>query len=103
MSNIVYAINKGVNKPVEFKGLKAQYVVYLGIGLAGLLFSFVILYVLGVPTMVCFGVVLITGGVLFRNVYRLSKRHGQYGLMKRRAARRTPKSIESKSRRVFQL
>ncbi|MBC7536286.1 MAG: DUF4133 domain-containing protein, partial [Ferruginibacter sp.] len=25
MSNSVYQINKGINKPIEFKGLKAQY------------------------------------------------------------------------------
>lgn len=26
MSNIVYQINKSINKPIEFKGLKAQYI-----------------------------------------------------------------------------
>jgi len=25
----VYKINKGINKPIEFKGLKAQYIAYL--------------------------------------------------------------------------
>lgn len=33
MSNSVYQINKGINKPIEFKGLKAQYIWYLGGGL----------------------------------------------------------------------
>ena len=27
----VYTINKGVNKPIEFKGLKAQYIAYLAV------------------------------------------------------------------------
>jgi hypothetical protein len=31
--NSVYKINKGINKPIEFKGLKAQYIGYLGIGI----------------------------------------------------------------------
>ncbi|MEO7488719.1 MAG: DUF4133 domain-containing protein [Ferruginibacter sp.] len=26
MSNSVYQINKGINKSIEFKGLKAQYI-----------------------------------------------------------------------------
>ena len=33
MANSVYKINKGINKPIEFKGLKAQYIWYLGGGL----------------------------------------------------------------------
>ena len=103
MSSINYKINKGVSKPIEFKGLKAQYAVYLCIGLLGLLLGFVILYVSGVPTVGCFGVVLISGAILFQKVYGYSRRYGQYGLMKVRAARKIPKSIKSKSRRVFQM
>ncbi|HMT97439.1 MAG TPA: DUF4133 domain-containing protein, partial [Ferruginibacter sp.] len=33
MSNSVYQINKGINRSIEFKGLKAQYIWYLGGGL----------------------------------------------------------------------
>ena len=32
----VYYINKGINKPIVFKGLKAQYIGYLAVGLVGL-------------------------------------------------------------------
>ena len=103
MKHLVYPINKGVNKPLEFKGLKAQYVVYLGIGLVGLLLAFAVLYLLRVPTAGCFGVVLISGSRLFYWVFSASKRHGQYGLMKLRAARRMPRTIRSRSRKVFQV
>ncbi len=41
----VYAINKSINKPVEFKGLKAQYIWYLGGGLLFLLILFAVLYI----------------------------------------------------------
>ena len=37
MSNSVYSINKNSNKSIEFKGLKAQYIWYLGGGLVCLL------------------------------------------------------------------
>ena len=50
MANSVYKINKGINKPVEFRGLKAQYIWYLGGGLVILLILFAILYVIGINT-----------------------------------------------------
>ena len=42
--NSVYKINKGINKPIEFKGLKAQYIGYLGAGVIVLLILFAIFY-----------------------------------------------------------
>ncbi|MBA4198951.1 MAG: hypothetical protein C0459_15510, partial [Chitinophaga sp.] len=47
MSNSVYQINKGINRSIEFKGLKAQYIWYLGGGLVVLLILFAILYISG--------------------------------------------------------
>ena len=44
MSTSVYTVNKGINRPIEFKGLKAQYIWYLGGGLLALLILFAILY-----------------------------------------------------------
>ena len=32
-----YTINKGINAPLVFKGLKAQYIAYLAVGLVVLL------------------------------------------------------------------
>ncbi|MDB5129720.1 DUF4133 domain-containing protein, partial [Mucilaginibacter sp.] len=37
-----YQINKGINRPIEFKGLKAQYIGYLGSGLVALLILFAV-------------------------------------------------------------
>ena len=53
MTTSVYTINKGINKPIEFKGLKAQYIGYLAAGLIGLLILFAALYISGVNTFVC--------------------------------------------------
>ena len=57
MSNSVYHINKGINKPVEFKGLKAQYIWYLGGGLVALLILFAIIYIVGVNVFICLAVI----------------------------------------------
>jgi hypothetical protein len=97
----VYQINKGINKPIEFKGLKAQYIWYLGGGLLALLILFAVLYICGVNSFICLLIIVIAGTALFTRVYRLSHKYGQYGMMKAIAKRSIPKEIKSYSRRVF--
>jgi len=101
MATSVYTINKGINKPIEFKGLKAQYIWYLGGGLLGLLILFAIMYICGVNTFVCLGIIIIAGTGLFMHVYKLSHKYGQYGMMKNLAKRSIPSVIKSYSRKVF--
>jgi len=97
----VYQINRGVNRPVTFKGLKAQYIWYLGGGLVGLLISFALLYISGLNTFICLGVTGISGAMLFKWVYKLSHRYGEHGMMKRAARRKVPGVIRCNSRRLF--
>jgi hypothetical protein len=101
MATSVYTINKGINKPIEFKGLKAQYIWYLGGGLLGLLILFAVLYICGVNTFICLGIIIISGTALFIHVYKLSHKYGQYGMMKSLAKRNIPSVIKSYSRKVF--
>ncbi len=101
MINTVYQINKGINAPIEFRGLKAQYIWWLGGGLVAVLILFAILYISGINAYGCIAVALITGGLLFMYVYRLNDKYGQYGLMRRAAGRRVPKVIHCYSRRKF--
>lgn len=101
MANSVYSINKGVNKSIEFKGLKAQYIWYLGGGLIGLLVLFAILYIAGVNSFICIGVVIIAAIILFVKVYKLSNKYGEYGLMKELARRQIPQTIISRNRKLF--
>ncbi|MFC0773333.1 DUF4133 domain-containing protein [Terrimonas alba] len=101
MANSVYIINKGINKPIEFRGLKAQYIWYLGAGLLMLLILFAIMYICGVNTFICLGLTLIIGTGLFIQVSRLSHQYGQYGMMKKMARRLVPKVIKSYSRKTF--
>lgn len=101
MSASIYKINKGINKPIEFKGLKAQYIGYLAIGLVVLLILFAILYIIGVNMFICLGLILVLGMFLFIWVYRFSTKYGEYGLLKKAAKRRLPAYIRSGSRKVF--
>jgi hypothetical protein len=101
MSNSVYQINKGINRPIEFKGLKAQYIWYLAGGLVGLLIIFAILYIIGINPFLCVGIILIAGTFLVLKVYAMSNKYGEHGMMKKLAQRSVPHSIKSNSRKTF--
>lgn len=101
MANSVYQINKGINKPVEFRGLKAQYIWYLAGGVLTLLILFAVLYIAGVNTFVCLGLIAVLGTALFMTVYRTSHKYGEHGIMKKIARRSVPHVIKSNSRKVF--
>jgi hypothetical protein len=97
MSNSVYHINKGINKPIEFKGLKAQYIWYLGGGLVALLILFAIIYIIGVNVFICLALIVSLSTALFMYVYKLSRTYGEFGLMKTVARKAVPKVIKSYS------
>lgn len=101
MPGSAYVINKGINAPIEFKGLKGQYIWYLGIGLVVVLLLFVILYLCGLNTFVCLGIAVALGGGLFYWVYKTSATYGPSGLMKKAARRLMPGHIRSRSRACF--
>jgi hypothetical protein len=97
----IYQINKGINKPIEFKGLKAQYITYLAIGLVVLLILFACMYIIGINMFACLAVIVFCGTGLFMTVFRLSHKYGQYGLLKKAAKRYIPTAIKARSRKVF--
>lgn len=101
MANSGYPINKGINQPLVFKGLKAQYIWYLGGGLVVLLVLFAVLYIIGINTFIILIFIGAAGTYLFTKVYKLSKTYGQYGMMKRAARKMLPQHIKSKSRKIF--
>lgn len=101
MANSIYQINKGINKSIEFKGLRAQYIWYLAIGILVLLIFFGTIYALGVPTFICVGLALLGGTALFMKIYAMSAKYGEHGLTKELAKRSIPKVIRCNSRKVF--
>jgi len=97
----IYHINKGVNKAIEFKGLKAQYIAYLAIGLVFLLIVFAVLYISGLNLFIILPLVFGAGTALFFTVFKLSHKYGEHGLMKYLAKRRLPAYLKFRSRRLF--
>ena len=101
MATSIYTINKGINRPIEFKGLKAQYIAYLAVGLVALLLLFTALYLAGVALYACLLLVLLAGAGLFAGTYHLNRTYGQYGLLKRLARRSLPSCVRITSRKEF--
>jgi hypothetical protein len=101
MDNSSYQINKGINKSIEFKGLKAQYIWYLGAGLVGVLIVFALLYFLGVPSIACLFIAGILGAGAVAKAYAMSNRYGEHGLMKALARKQVPRVIKINNRKVF--
>jgi hypothetical protein len=89
MSNSVYQINKGINKSIEFKGLKAQYIWYLGGGLVALLILFAIIYICGINIFFCLALIVSLASGLFM--------YGEHGLMKKVAKKSIPQVIKNYS------
>jgi len=97
----IYQINKGVSKPIVFKGLKAQYIAYLAIGLVVLLVGFAVLYICGLSLWVILPLIVGLATALFFSVFRLSHRFGEHGLSKHFAKKQLPDFIRYHSRKSF--
>ena len=101
MADLSYDINKGINRPIEFRGLKAQYIYYLAIGLAILLVDFAIMYISGLPVYLCVAIIGLAGSGLFFGVYHYSHKYGEHGLMKAIAYRQVPAAIKCRTRKLL--
>lgn len=97
----VYKVNKGINQSIEFKGLKAQYIWYLGGGIIFLMILFAALFIIGLPSLVCVGLIGVLGTLLIVKIYGLSRKYGEHGMMKALAKKQVPKAIKCYSRKVF--
>lgn len=98
---IKYSVNRGINKPMEFKGLKAQYIGYLAAGLGLTLIAFAIGYVLGMSMYLCLTVAVLLATADFVLVFHLSATYGEHGLMKKIAQNQVPVSVIIRSRKIY--
>lgn len=96
-----YYINKNIDRPLVFKGLKAQYIFYyVGVIMACFL-CFVLLNANGVSTMIT---LIISAALLILGIQTvgiISNKFGQDGLMKYLAKRKLPKYLQIDSRDYF--
>ena len=91
-----YPINKGIGRPVEFKGLKAQYLfLFAGGLLAAFILAafilFIILYMAGMGQWLCICFGAVSASSLVWLTFRLNAKYGEHGLMKLGAARMRPR------------
>ena len=93
-----YSINKGIGRSVEYRGLKAQYLLIFAVGLLSMFILFVVMYVAGVPQWFCIGFTAVSAPSLVWLTFRLNAKYGQYGLMKLGAARFHPRYIINRKR-----
>lgn len=97
-----YPVNKGAGNPVEFKGLKSQYLFVFAGGLAMVLLMVVFLYLTGVDQWICLSFGILSGSLLVWVIFRLNARYGEHGLMKLLAEKRHPRYLIHR-KRVFRL
>ena len=88
-----YPVNLGIGKPVEFKGLKSQYLFIFAGGLLAVFVVFIILFMAGVNQWVCIGFGVTAALLLVWQTFRLNERYGTHGLMKIAARKRHPRFI----------
>ena len=97
-----YPVNKGIGRPVEFKGLKAQYLFIFVGGLLVLFVLFVILYMIGIDQWICIGFGVVSASVLVWQTFALNARYGEHGLMKLGATKSHPRYLLNR-RRISRL
>jgi hypothetical protein len=97
-----YPINKGIGRSVEFKGLKAQYLLIFAGGLLLLFILFVIMYMVGINQWFCIGFGAVSASILVWQTFALNARYGEHGLMKLGATKNHPRYIINR-RRITRL
>jgi hypothetical protein len=102
MNNSIYQINKGINKSVEFRGLRAQYIWYFGGMVILLMIIFALLYIAGAGTVICLTTIGSGGSYMSIKIFAMSRKYGEHGMMKAIAKRRLPRVLKSYSRKIFQ-
>ena len=97
-----YPINKGVGKWVEFKGLTASYLFLFAGGLAAVLLLVILLYLIGMDSLICILFGLSSGSLTVYLTFWMNRKFGEHGLMKRLAEKRHPRYLIHR-RRLFRL
>ena len=93
-----YRINKGAGRPIEFKGLKSQYLFIFAGGLVSVFLVVVILYMAGVSQWVCLTLGVFSGSLTVWMTFRLNARYGEHGLMKALAEKSHPRYLTVRRR-----
>lgn len=96
-----YKVNRGVGKPIEFLGLRAQYVIYLAfLVLLVIIISFILNLLLNVMGTLLIGIIAFLLAVC--SCFRLNNKYGENGLMQYWASKKVVKHIYV-TKRIYQI
>jgi peptidoglycan/LPS O-acetylase OafA/YrhL len=96
-----YQVNRGVGKPIEFFGLRSQYVVYLVfLILLTLTISFILTTLLDALIALLIGIVSFLLAIC--SCFKLNNTFGEHGLMQLMASKKVVRHI-SVTRRIYQI
>ena len=98
ITSITYPIHRAIERPLYFKGLAGQYIVFAAAALLGDLLLFVLLYICRTPPWLCVLIAFALGTTSLVFIGRLSRRFGAHGLEQYLAARDLPRSIRFEQR-----
>lgn len=101
MAISIYTVNREIGRPIEFKGLKGNYVGALGLGVVVQLLGFVAFYLLGLSMPVCILGLAATASAFSVLLYRLNRRYSGSDLLKHIARRRVPSAIRFTDRSMY--
>ena len=73
-----YPVNRGIGKPVEFKGLKSQYLFIFCGGLLAVFVVFIVLFMAGVNQWLCIGFIVSASLLLVWQTFRLNAKYGTH-------------------------
>lgn len=88
-----FPINRGIGRPVEFKGLKSQYLFIFAGGLLSIFVVFVVMYMAGINQWICIAFGVSCASILVWFTFSLNDKYGTHGLMKLTARKNHPKYI----------
>ena len=101
MSNTIISIPKGLDRPIEIKGLKGDCIAYATASFIALLLAFAFLYLIKVPMLIRLTTIGAAAVVLIYRINRINKRYTPHGGMKRFASKWIPPSIRADTRTIF--
>ena len=101
ITSITYPIQRAIERPLYFKGLAGQYIVFAALALIGDLLLFALLYICRVPPWLCVLIAFALGTLSLLATRWLSRRFGAHGLEQYLAARSLPRSIRFEQRTNF--
>lgn len=96
-----FPLNKGINKPVEFKGLVGKYLGYLAGGVGAVFMLALSLFFSGVNSYFVLALSGALGFGVITRVFTLNQKYGEHGAMKESAKRQQPRSIVNRDARLF--